>query len=442
MADNTGIEWCDATWSPVTGCSPISTGCQNCWARKVSKRLRGRFGYPQDEPFRVTFHPDRLEQPQHWKKPRRIFVCSMGDLFHEDVKTEWIEEILRIGAVTPRHTFQFLTKRPERMRDILLEMEDRDGFYGHSNLWFGTSVENQATADERIPYLLRCPAAVRYVSLEPLLSAIDIRPYLGDNKPVQHKGGQDVTYQEEGRGCVQGSSAGRIGDRFDGTGMASGGPTMESVAEADDSNSMQKTSGRKQVATGLFTGKGDVPGTSVQRTCCPPGMETFSRTTSSGADDQPQKREQGRQPAEKPGIGDIFRTSPSCDKDSQGASGIESMGGGQPDGETHSEGRCSDSQAQGGGRKAAQHSSGLSREFSDNIGHRKGPSPISWLIVGAESIGSRPGRECRIEWIESLYYQAKLAGVPIFVKQLHLDGKLVKDVSKFPKHLRVQEYPA
>jgi len=178
----------------------------------------------------------------------------MGDFWHPSVRGEWQADVLETAVTSPQHAYLFLTKRPERIGSV---------WRPAPNWWVGTSAENQPTADERIPYLLRCQAAVRFVSLEPCLSTIDIRPYLGD----------------------------------------------------------------------------------------------------------------------------------------------------------------------------------LPRELSDNIGHRQGQAPISWLICGAESNGSRPGRECKLEWIESAVEQAKAAGVPCFVKQIHLDGKLVKDVSQFPKHLQVQEYP-
>ena len=111
----TKIEWTDETWNPVTGCTPVSEGCRNCYARKMSKRLRGRFGYPADDPFRVTFHPDKLGDPLKMRKPRMIFVCSMGDLFHEDVPDATIHRIFGIMAFCSQHIFQVLTKRPERM---------------------------------------------------------------------------------------------------------------------------------------------------------------------------------------------------------------------------------------------------------------------------------------------------------------------------------------
>lgn len=192
----TKIEWCDETWNPVTGCTPISEGCKNCWAGRMSKRLAGRCGYPADDPFRVTFHADQLAQPRRWKKPRRIAVSLMGDLFHEDVPDEWIDKVFGVMAICQQHTFMLLTKRPERMAKYLAcddphqrIHEEVKWWLGYecptrrainrsdlplSNVWLGTTVENQKAADERIPWLLKCRAAVRFLSCEPLLGPIDL----------------------------------------------------------------------------------------------------------------------------------------------------------------------------------------------------------------------------------------------------------------------------
>ena len=111
---STKIEWCEETWNPVTGCTKVSEGCRNCYAERMAKRLAGRAGYPADDPFAVTLHPDRLDQPLHWKKPRRVFVCSMGDLFHEDVPHDFIMDVMLTTAEYPEHTYIIVTKRAER----------------------------------------------------------------------------------------------------------------------------------------------------------------------------------------------------------------------------------------------------------------------------------------------------------------------------------------
>lgn len=175
---STKIEWVrnpDGTkgesWNPVSGCSHSgSPGCDHCWARRMAQRLRGRFGYPQDDPFAVTLHPDKLDAPLHWKKPRRIFVCSMGDFFHCLVPFSFQCEILQVIGKCPQHTFLILTKRTDQ-----LEMwEHAAGWHPYPNLWLGVTAENQEQADKRIPVLLQTPAAKRWVSIEPCLGEMDI----------------------------------------------------------------------------------------------------------------------------------------------------------------------------------------------------------------------------------------------------------------------------
>lgn len=176
---STKIEWTGETWNPVTGCTKISTGCRNCYAERMAKRLTGRFGYPeQPSHFNVTVHGDKLDQPHHWIKPRMVFVCSMGDLFHEDVPFEVVHQVLAMCLYTDRHTFQILTKRPERMADILETVFFRRLGEVPKNIWLGVTAENQEMADERIPWLLKIPAAVHFVSVEPMLEPVDLFGYL------------------------------------------------------------------------------------------------------------------------------------------------------------------------------------------------------------------------------------------------------------------------
>ena len=172
----TKIPWATDVWNPWTGCSPVSEGCRNCYAKRMATRLKGRFGYPADEPFKVTFHPDRLEQPLHWKKPRRIFVCSMGDLFHKNIRADDIGKIFRVMKWAKQHTFIILTKRPKWAQHYYSIIYPEIAEYKH--IWLGVSVEDQKTSDERIPILLQIPAAVRFVSYEPALGPVDFSKYL------------------------------------------------------------------------------------------------------------------------------------------------------------------------------------------------------------------------------------------------------------------------
>lgn len=203
MGDNTGIAWTDATWNPVTGCSKVSAGCKHCYAERVFPRAyhgqtvdvcracRGRGcdacygnGTIVPEPRRFTdvrCHPERLDQPLRWKRPRRVFVNSMSDLFHPDVPDEFIADVWARMVLSPQHTFQILTKRPERMQALLSGAEVYRVFECPlPNVWLGVSAEDQATWDERVPVLMATPAAVRFVSAEPLLGPIDLM--LGDGR--------------------------------------------------------------------------------------------------------------------------------------------------------------------------------------------------------------------------------------------------------------------
>ncbi|HMR51236.1 MAG TPA: phage Gp37/Gp68 family protein [Amaricoccus sp.] len=216
MADKTSIEWTQgedgspgATWNPITGCTLVSEGCRHCYAaRLAATRLRqhpsraglARLNAAGEAKFtgEVRLNAGWLDQPLRWRRPRRIFVCAHGDLFHEAVPDEWIDRVFAVMALAPQHVFQVLTKRPERARWYLTRImegengsEDiadaavrvtgspcaahvEDSVWPLPNVWLGTSVEDQATADERIPHLLATPAAVRFLSAEPLLGPVDL----------------------------------------------------------------------------------------------------------------------------------------------------------------------------------------------------------------------------------------------------------------------------
>lgn len=253
MADHTKIEWTDATWNPVRGCSRVSDGCRHCYAERVAARFCGT-GQPYEGLIHpstggwngtVKLVPEALQIPWRWTRPRRIFVNSMSDLFHEDVPFEFIAAVFYIMGHTTRHTYQVLTKRPARMLaffewlatrdkvdfiDLIMDLDERDGrgrfssdvtkyvmmhalseaaytvdalkalgwepsrggrggydncgpSWPYENVWLGVSVEDQAAADERIPLLLRCPAAVRWISAEPLLGLVDLDTFFWERLP-------------------------------------------------------------------------------------------------------------------------------------------------------------------------------------------------------------------------------------------------------------------
>lgn len=219
---SSNIEWTDATWNPVTGCTRISEGCEHCYIERTPPmRMAHRtFGGPQiGATTGVKLHPERLDQPLRWYRPRKVFVCSMADLFHEDVPDDYIAQVFGVMAVNEEHTYQVLTKRAGRMRSLLSssafvarvreEARKRCGTHRRSrhsvcpvchwntsgncapekgwplhNVWVGVSTETQRWADIRIPALLDTPAAVRFVSAEPLLGPIDLTAYIADRLPV------------------------------------------------------------------------------------------------------------------------------------------------------------------------------------------------------------------------------------------------------------------
>ncbi|PZQ18935.1 MAG: phage Gp37/Gp68 family protein [Ancylobacter novellus] len=219
MGDRSKIEWTDATWNPIAGCSVVSPGCTNCYAMRLAPRTEelstgapwagasGRLtrsskaGPVWTGALRLVER--RLGEPLRWRRPRRIFVNSMSDLFHESAPDAWIDRVFAVMALCPQHTFQILTKRPARMRAYVSSIGERlDQIMAARvphptgewqlwdlidpapfaaplpNVWLGVSVEDQARADERIPELLATPAAVRWISAEPLLGPIDLLPYL------------------------------------------------------------------------------------------------------------------------------------------------------------------------------------------------------------------------------------------------------------------------
>lgn len=222
MGDKTGIQWTDATWNPIRGCSRVSEGCRNCYAETVANRFKGP-GQPYEGLIakggqwngRITVVDSAMEQPLRWRKPRRIFVNSMSDLFHENVPYQVIDQVFAVMAMAlvNNHKFQILTKRPQRMLEYLndnnlhgriidaaREMDNARGTWiteGYlvayrklwplPNVWLGVSVEDQKTADERIPLLLQTPAAVRWISAEPLIGPIDFSGmWVPHENPAMH----------------------------------------------------------------------------------------------------------------------------------------------------------------------------------------------------------------------------------------------------------------
>ena len=230
MSAASTIEWTDATWNPVRGCALVSPGCTNCYAMRQAHRASGPGrayeGLTQISKAgpvwtgKVRTVPELLAQPLHWQRPRRIFVNSMSDLFHEDVPLDFIAEVWAIMALSHQHTFQILTKRAARMLAILaapmfrervaehlLRLNrplDYNGHWPLKRVWLGVSVEDQRRADERIPLLLQTPAAVRWISAEPLLGSVTLLEHLYRNlQPTPetrtHNGKRQMKMTHNGR---------------------------------------------------------------------------------------------------------------------------------------------------------------------------------------------------------------------------------------------------
>ena len=169
MAEKSAIEWTDSTWNPVTGCTKVSRGCDNCYAERLSERFRGVAGHPFEMGFDLTLREERLAQPLSWRRPRQVFVNSMSDLFHKDVPSNFVDRVFEVMELADWHVFQVLTKRSSLMRDYLR------GRYGDSvvpsHIWCGVSVEDRE-ALVRVRHLQESPVVLRFLSMEPLLGPI------------------------------------------------------------------------------------------------------------------------------------------------------------------------------------------------------------------------------------------------------------------------------
>lgn len=167
MSETSSIEWTDATWNPVRGCTKISPGCKHCYAETFAERFRGVPGHPYEQGFDLRLIPEKLAEPLRWSKPKSVFVNSMSDLFHEDVPDWYVEQIARVMQLANWHTYQVLTKRASRLHEML---KSKLSFAaGLTHIWWGVSVEDRKYGLPRIEFLRQAPAAIRFLSIEPLL---------------------------------------------------------------------------------------------------------------------------------------------------------------------------------------------------------------------------------------------------------------------------------
>jgi len=170
VSDNSKIEWTDATWNPVRGCTKISPGCKHCYAEVFAERFRGVPGHPYEQGFDLRLVPEKLGEPLKWATPKLVFVNSMSDLFHEEVPDDYILAVVDVMRSANWHTYQVLTKRSERLRDLLKTKLKSASFERH--IWWGVSVEDKKFGLPRIDHLRKAPASVRFLSIEPLLEDV------------------------------------------------------------------------------------------------------------------------------------------------------------------------------------------------------------------------------------------------------------------------------
>ncbi len=418
MGANSKIEWTDSSWNPVSGCTPISPGCAHCYAKCIAERFAGGKAYPDG--FAVTLHPDKLEEPLHWRKPRMVFVCSMGDLFHDDVPDDFIDRVFTMMALCPQHTFQVLTKRVERMQQYLSNYGGvvspglgASIHWPYSHVWLGVTSENQEQADKRIPLLLQTPAAVRFVSIEPLLSPIDLLQWL--------VGGATNDGQREGISCT--SRVGEIQCR-------QGRPDMEA----------RRDGGRQQDGGGLILPP--VSDTQASRNECEnrlPDGDVLARWAAEIRCSGPQDCLDGSKSFGDPGF---YGNSPQGlepHKPSSGKLGIgntvgehltqlsrnsaqeESAKGRDERFSQVDSSRCPENQAnvQRQGVAAIKNSGDVRDNAIGGIlyppSSELGTYPrLDWVIVGGETgPGARPMHP---DWARSLRDQCQAAGVPFFFK--------------------------
>lgn len=170
MSEKSDIEWTDSTWNPVRGCTKISPGCAHCYAETFAERFRGVAGHPYEQGFDLRLVPEKLAEPLRWRTPKTIFVNSMSDLFHKDVPDDYVAAVCRVMRIANWHTYQVLTKRSERLRDMLSSTLRE--FSEEPNIWWGVSVENRRHGLPRIDHLRSAPAKTRFLSVEPLLEEL------------------------------------------------------------------------------------------------------------------------------------------------------------------------------------------------------------------------------------------------------------------------------
>jgi protein gp37 len=436
------IEWTDVTWNPVTGCDKVSQGCKNCYAEVMHRRLRGMFPEKYSQPFlgHIETHENELIRPTKWKKPRMVFVNSMSDLFHKDVPVEFIAQVFAIMFLADMHIYQVLTKQPERMRDVLKSPEFVFDLYRYCNIyldkfikpleqemyqydeikwmrplknvWLGVSCENQETADERIPYLLQTPAAVRFLSCEPLLGPIDLSKWIGY---IRHH----EQIPRERKINLPGSTEWGITNRQSRANLEGGKERMGSMEEENCHPEMQEsTSGTLDSTNRISSNKSNVEQETNTLNSAPISLLSFQGTNSDRANNQSQEWDKVRQPPEKLRDSDILRADdPLHPSIKEGSKNYQSERGEESDGQIINDPNQTNSEKKikGGATEVDCH--GLQCGVQGNLKNMLKPTLESrfWLICGGESgMKARPSHP---DWFRSLRDQCESADIPFFFKQ-------------------------
>lgn len=458
MGSVSSIEWTDASWNPVRArgdgklgwhCERVSPGCEHCYAERLNGRLGTGLKYtvPNRQQVELFLDEKTLTAPLRWRKPRKIFVGSMTDLFGEFVPDAWLDRIFAVMALSQRHQFQLLTKRSKRMREYILNArcrierridDQRDNGEGHSqpipnrsegrfsnlpssnlaarlawplpNCWLGVSAEDQQRLDERVPELLATPAALRFVSAEPLLGPLDLSKFLSYDPNHEHN-------QERRRVDLRDGKTWRTGDRLRGADMAHREARLGPMEQSRQNESLQAIQGGEiESDIGISDGEGHGAQTPNDWTSLTPHLATFQRPPSGGDDDQSSERNQDGQSAKEPGAGHTIREHQTRDSDSSSGPDSQPVGrdescskadNGPGDGDTSSSSE----------RGAAAPACGRVRSgVSNGLPDRSWRQARLWVIVGGESgPGARP---MDIAWARDIVRQCREAGAPVFVKQM------------------------
>ena len=429
----TSIEWVrnsdgslGETWNPVTGCTKVSPGCDNCYAERLAN---GRLKRLYPEGFgKVTLHPERLGQPYHWRTPRRIFVCSTSDLFHHKVPWGFLMRVFQVMVDCPQHTFMVLTKRPGQMVFFM------DRFIHPSpwpeNVWAGTSVESKKYLP-RLDVLNRVPAKVKFVSLEPLLGPVDLSSYIGYNPMYENK--------EPRERSLRGGTLRSLGDNTRRSDLEGSRTAREQVEPTAQLTHSAAPKGRTRPGSISASAPND-GGTQGILFSASSGMAPFLRSNPHQPTDQSQERVQERQQTGEPGVsyafsehetclqdraaeGRAWRDESQCEVDKWPSRGNpRTLCSGQPN-SSRIGGKvqgiipsniedCSWRQA-----KAADGSdSGLRAAETAREDYTGSGWKISWCVIGGES--GPKARPMQLDWVRQVRDQCQEAGVPFFLKQL------------------------